>query len=73
MNDTFPYPLQITRELAPNLSRGLWLVKWLSATVVGVDGRRSRAGHACRRACACARLGQGRRWDPLDAYRRSLL
>ena len=25
------YPLHITGELAPNLSRGLWLVKWLLA------------------------------------------
>jgi hypothetical protein len=26
-----PYPLHITGELAPTLSRGLWLVKWLLA------------------------------------------
>ena len=26
-----PYPLQLTGELAPTLSRGLWLVKWLLA------------------------------------------
>jgi uncharacterized protein DUF4389 len=26
-----PYPLQLTGELAPRLSRGLWLVKWLLA------------------------------------------
>jgi uncharacterized protein DUF4389 len=26
-----PYPLQLTGELSPNLSRGLWLVKWLLA------------------------------------------
>jgi hypothetical protein len=25
------YPLQLTGELSPNLSRGLWLVKWLLA------------------------------------------
>ena len=31
MNDTAPYPLQLTGELSPNLSRGLWLVKWLLA------------------------------------------
>jgi Domain of unknown function (DUF4389) len=31
MNDTSPYPLQLTGELASNLSRGLWLVKWLLA------------------------------------------
>jgi hypothetical protein len=31
MNETAPYPLQPTGELAPNLSRGLWLVKWLLA------------------------------------------
>jgi uncharacterized protein DUF4389 len=31
MNETAPYPLQLTGELAPNLSRGLWLVKWLLA------------------------------------------
>jgi hypothetical protein len=31
MNDTAPYPLQLTGELAPDLSRGLWLVKWLLA------------------------------------------
>src|SRR3954453_2117137 len=31
MNDTSPYPLQPTGELAPTLSRGLWLVKWLLA------------------------------------------
>jgi hypothetical protein len=26
-----PYPLQLTGEPAPRLSRGLWLVKWLLA------------------------------------------
>ena len=26
-----PYPLQLTGELSPGLSRGLWLVKWLLA------------------------------------------
>jgi hypothetical protein len=26
-----PYPLQVTGELSPRLSRGLWLVKWLLA------------------------------------------
>jgi hypothetical protein len=26
-----PYPLRLTGELAPRLSRGLWLVKWLLA------------------------------------------
>src|SRR5947209_18671837 len=26
-----PYPLQLTGELSPKLSRGLWLVKWLLA------------------------------------------
>jgi hypothetical protein len=31
MNETAPYPLQLTGELAPSLSRGLWLVKWLLA------------------------------------------
>src|SRR4051794_39414279 len=30
-NDTSRYPLQPTGELAPRLSRGLWLVKWLLA------------------------------------------
>jgi hypothetical protein len=25
------YPLQLTGELAPHVSRGLWLVKWLLA------------------------------------------
>jgi len=30
-NHTSPYPLQLTGELAPGLSRGLWLVKWLLA------------------------------------------
>src|SRR3954469_25842902 len=30
-NDTSRYPLQLTGELAPALSRGLWLVKWLLA------------------------------------------
>jgi hypothetical protein len=29
--NTSPYPLQLTGELAPRLSRGLWLVKWLLA------------------------------------------
>jgi hypothetical protein len=28
---TSPYPLQLTGELSPRLSRGLWLVKWLLA------------------------------------------
>jgi hypothetical protein len=31
MEPAAPYPLQLTGELAPNLSRGLWLVKWLLA------------------------------------------
>src|SRR3954454_11422643 len=31
MNATSAYPLQLTAELAPTLSRGLWLVKWLLA------------------------------------------
>jgi hypothetical protein len=29
--NTSPYPLQLTGELSPTLSRGLWLVKWLLA------------------------------------------
>jgi hypothetical protein len=29
--NTFRYPLQLTGELSPRLSRGLWLVKWLLA------------------------------------------
>jgi hypothetical protein len=29
--NTSPYPLQLTGALAPKLSRGLWLVKWLLA------------------------------------------
>ena len=31
MQITPPYPLQLTGELSPRLSRGLWLVKWLLA------------------------------------------
>ena len=31
MQNTTSYPLQLTGELAPRLSRGLWLVKWLLA------------------------------------------
>jgi Domain of unknown function (DUF4389) len=30
-SDTPHYPLQLTAQLAPQLSRGLWLVKWLLA------------------------------------------
>jgi Domain of unknown function (DUF4389) len=30
-NNRSPYPLQLTAQLAPRLSRGLWLVKWLLA------------------------------------------
>src|SRR5256885_16997654 len=30
-SDTSRYPLQLTGELSPELSRGLWLVKWLLA------------------------------------------
>jgi hypothetical protein len=29
--NTSPYPLRLTGELSPTLSRGLWLVKWLLA------------------------------------------
>ena len=31
MQKTSPYPLQLTGELSPRLSRGLWLGKWLLA------------------------------------------
>src|SRR5256714_10204816 len=31
MQNQTRYPLQLTGELAPRLSRGLWLVKWLLA------------------------------------------
>src|SRR5580765_2598602 len=31
MQNQTRYPLQLTGELAPSLSRGLWLVKWLLA------------------------------------------
>jgi len=31
MQNTPPYPLQLTGELSPRLRRGLWLVKWLLA------------------------------------------
>src|SRR5437764_5613875 len=31
MQNTTSYPLQLTGTLAPSLSRGLWLVKWLLA------------------------------------------
>jgi hypothetical protein len=31
LETTFPYPLQLSGEFAPQLSRGLWLVKWLLA------------------------------------------
>src|SRR5205823_5272948 len=31
MQNTTSYPLQLTGELSPRLSRGLWLVKWLLA------------------------------------------
>src|SRR4051794_26436499 len=31
METAAPYPLRLTGELAPRLSRGLWLVKWLLA------------------------------------------
>jgi hypothetical protein len=30
-NNTSPYPLRLTGELAPHLNRWLWLVKWLLA------------------------------------------
>src|SRR5690242_19029250 len=30
-NNSSPYPLRLTGELSPQLSRGLWLVKWLLA------------------------------------------
>jgi hypothetical protein len=31
MQTATPYPLRLTGELAPRLSRGLWLIKWLLA------------------------------------------
>jgi hypothetical protein len=46
-SDTSPYPLRLKGELAPKLSRGLWLAKWLLAVphfiVLCCCGLRSRS------------------------------
>ncbi len=62
-----PYPLRLTGELAPTLSRWLWLVKWLLAIphfivlvflwiAFVVRERRSRSSRSCSPAATRAAM-----------------